>query len=31
LLSDAERLFSSARDGAIDDLGALYVSPEASH
>ena len=30
LLWDAEKLFASARDGALDDLGALYVSPEAS-
>jgi hypothetical protein len=30
LLADAETLFASARAGAIDDLDALYVSPEAS-
>jgi hypothetical protein len=31
LLADAETLFESARSGAIDDLDALYVSPESSH
>jgi len=30
LLADAEILFASARSGAIDDLDALYVSPEAT-
>lgn len=30
LLADADKLFASARRGAIDDLDALYVSPEAS-
>ena len=30
LLWDAETLFQSARGGALDDLGDLYVSPEAT-
>jgi hypothetical protein len=30
LLADPERLFESARGGALDNLDALYASPEAS-